>query len=273
MDDLLSNPDIETVFKVEPPITPVPGAYGYAGVFLRNTVTDTVQCHVCGKWFKSVSGHARSAHNLGHKEYKKLFQLPLMLPLVSRSTSAKISSAASKPDRIKQARMWAATGLQKHQRRAKREVFLYAYNNAAFLNKKGICDKQIMRRFLIVADQVGRTPSGLDLRNHDLQLYKQITRRYGGLNKYKLANNFDVNKAPPGKYTDTFLIAYLRNFYKKYKRVPAMSDLDRNGNPSREAYQKHFGSWRRALNMAGFDRKPGSHNASVKPQKRKSPVV
>ena len=50
------------------------GGYGYQGVTLYDELLDRVQCHICGRWFKSIGIHV-SIHDMKAWEYKKRFGL------------------------------------------------------------------------------------------------------------------------------------------------------------------------------------------------------
>lgn len=92
---------IETIFKVEPPLTPSKTEFGYIGVILRDTIEDKIQCHLCGKWFNTLVQHLNKTHKIKCDQYKKEFSLPPNFPLVNREISRKASENASKPENLK----------------------------------------------------------------------------------------------------------------------------------------------------------------------------
>jgi len=58
------------------------------------------------------------------------------------------------------------------------------------------------------------------------------------------------------RMSDEFLINELQRFYNIYDKIPSCTDFDNNTNfPSHKVYQKHFGSWNNAIELAGFRRR------------------
>ena len=86
---LAENENIETLFKVEPPLTSLEneGYFGYMGVILRNKVEDKIQCHLCGNFYEQLSLHVIHQHKIKLLEYRHKFQLPLNFPLCSLKIS------------------------------------------------------------------------------------------------------------------------------------------------------------------------------------------
>lgn len=253
---IFTDENIETLFKVRPPLQQLPeGYFGYAGVLLRNKLEDKLQCHICGKWRKSLSNHVNLAHKILSREYKKKFSLPMAFPLVGRSVSAAHSKRALKPENLE--RLHKVRKPIKVSTRRRKEFMKYAMGNMALLNKRGICEEQIDRRFEIVADIVGREPSTDELREHDGSLWGVIRRKFQTINQYRKRRNLFIRPAYSWKthgMTEQKALACLRKFYQKNKRVPKAKDF-RNGMPTETSIRKKFGSWHRALEMAGFDSK------------------
>lgn len=55
-------------------------------------------------------------------------------------------------------------------------------------------------------------------------------------------------------YTDEELLNYLKGFYEKNKRIPVKRDFINNPEyPGHDTYNKRFGSWNKALILAGID--------------------
>lgn len=250
--------NVETIFKAVPPIQELKDGFGYLGVLLRNTVTDQLQCHICGKWFKGLSNHIIQTHKLLSRDYKIKYGFALTLPLQSRSTLAKHSERARKEKSLehlskvrdlkklsKGRRWWKKHGWENHFKKTE-----------SFKNLNGLCDEQMARRFLNVCDIVGKMASGRDLKKHDEPLLSAINRR-GTLNQFKLKHNFGeiVEKK---LYTDSSILNVLRKFYKDHKRVPCSTDF-RNGNPSDVTIRNHFGSWRNAVELAGIPTMEGRY--------------
>lgn len=55
------------------------------------------------------------------------------------------------------------------------------------------------------------------------------------------------------KYKDDELLGYLLQFWQENGKVPTAKDFDNNPKcPSSSTYQKHFGSWNKAIEIAGL---------------------
>lgn len=243
--------NIETVFKVEPPLTPTKSNFGYQGVLLRDIKEDKIQCHICGKWFKGLNRHILAAHKITTKEYKKEYSLPPNFPLIARSTSSKKSNAS-----INNKNGLAAIKKYSNMKKARqcRTNMKYYYTTEAYKNMHGLCDKQIESRYLIVADIVGNDPSKRDLEKYDSPLLWAMIDKYKSLNNFREAFGFGRrNEKFTKRYTEDMKIAELRKFYNQSGRIPRVSDF-RIRIPSDKAILRHFGSWNRALEMAGFNK-------------------
>lgn len=252
--------NIETLFKVQTPLTPAPSKFGYVGVLLRNKLTDRIQCHICGKWFRFLAPHLKIAHQSSTVEYRKEFSLPINFPLCSRKFSKKRSEniRCSKDHMIMMQKKLAEmrkNGFQRAINKKHKKGLKYYYNTEAHKNKNGFCDEQIRSRYLIVCETLGHEPSHYELRIEDNSLAKKIQYKYKNYSIFR--KKFGYSKPAMRTtlmYTDESLIAVLRAYYKKYGRVPVAKSFYAR-SPSITAFRNHFGSWSRALQSAGFIKK------------------
>lgn len=247
--------DIETVFKVEPPLFEIEGGFGYQGVVLRDRATDKLQCHICGEWFSSLQCHIPQRHKIKVKDYKKLYGLPRRFPLLSRNISKKLSentierikNGTLKPIPHKKGEKWSKRDIKARGNYRKMDFFL---------NQKGLCDYgQIERRFLIVSDIVGREPTTSYIIKYDDKLRNAIYTRFGSLNKFREKMGFNPHYHI--KWTESKLIAEIRKKEKELHRLPTRRDFihPTKSTPSiHNTILSHFGSWNRALHCAGFQR-------------------
>lgn len=247
--NIFENSDIETIFKVEPPLTETKSGFGFDGVILRDKIKDKIQCHICGGWYDFLSIHVNQKHKINSRDYKMKYQLPLGFPLANKRILS-IMSRKSRENKNGLKNLEKRNILKASHSRKKR-MFKYCFSNLSFQNKKGICEKQIMRRFLIVSDIVGRTPSLEDLIEYDHSLWAAIRRRYGTINNFKRKNNFEYQKSYK-EVTESKVIATIRKFYRKNKRIPRINDF-RTGSPCSKTILKIFGSFHKALLMSGFN--------------------
>lgn len=239
--------NIETVFKVVPPIKMLKNGYGFLGVVLRDIIEDKLQCHTCGKWFKALPPHIAKIHGISDREYKIKYGLPLTFPLVARSTSLKLSKASSKPNRLEHLKRISKLVTHRKGRQLLASTS-YGRTSPAALNKRGLCEEQVDSRFLIVADMVGKEPTVKDIKKYDPPVLHAIKSRYGTINIYRKNKGYEI-KNPNAKISDEHLLASLRSTYHKLHKIPRSIDQK---NPGRTVIIKRFGSWNRALVMAGL---------------------
>lgn len=241
--------DIETIFKVEPPLFEIEGGFGYQGVVLRDTASDKLQCHICGEWFTSLSNHVAIAHRIKSREYRIIYGLPLNFPLISRKESGRRSKRCIKnwsDGKYTYIPIWPK-GL------SRKGTFgnTYRVQNSSFLNKHGICEEQMERRFLIVADIIGKEPSTSDLDKHDRALESAIRRKYGNLFNFKKKIGIEHPISRVRRWDDNSLIAILRKKSEELGRIPRWKDLFKS-RPNYSVIREHFGSWSRALTVSGL---------------------
>lgn len=250
----LQGRDIETVFKVVPPLTEIKDGHGYLGVMLRDRASDEVQCHECGKWAKSVGKHSQVAHDVSADEYRYKFGLPLGFPLCARSVSKQSSDRALRLDLAKN-----LTGHRldpKKLNRMGKKQRNYSLACMALKNKRGACPEQIERRYAIVSDMAGKEASLNDILKYDPPLRDIILRRHGTFNKFKKAIGGNITERSKECWEENEIIASLRKYALKNQEVPTSFSIRgkaRSGYPSYNAVRRVFGSWTRALSVAGFD--------------------
>ena len=81
--------EIENLYKegTNAPYSKIGNGFGYYGVFIKDKNSGKVQCHVCGKFFNSVSVHSYAKHKILSNDYKKKYGFHKTFPLVSAQTS------------------------------------------------------------------------------------------------------------------------------------------------------------------------------------------
>jgi len=247
--------NIETIFKVEPPLTPADTNFGYIGVLLRDKIQDKLQCHICGGWFKVLGMHSARAHKTNSASYRDKFSLPKRFPLCSRNFSRAAAKRASTKKHLDFLSKIRKSNFGRVPTKRRSDSMRAYTKTEAYLNTKGLCEKQILSRYLIVADMVGRDPTVAELYKHDCALLSAIQRRYNNsLNNFKRLNNFAINHLSPkeNKCSDIKAIGELKKFYETHKRIPRTRDFKNGRTPTTETIRSIFGSWNRALVSAGL---------------------
>jgi hypothetical protein len=249
IETISSEADIANLYKTSAfgPYTKVEDGYGYRGVLIQHRKSGKIQCHICGKWFNSLGKHSGMKHKTLARDYRIKFGFPLSQPLCSVAVSRKnsVNTRRIKP--------WLKTSAKRivAWNRANRLKRKHYPESEAFLNSRAICDDQLVRRVLAIADVVGRNPSISDLVKHDCKLYPVIHYRYGTWNNFKKKHNLgDIREKAPTYKKDGVLLA-LRRWVEEHKRIPKPKDFA-NTSPRTITVYKHFGSWGRALAVAGI---------------------
>ena len=246
------NENIESIFKAYPPFQKLDKGFGFKGVLLRDTNSDLIQCHVCGQWKSFLPSHICRKHKIRAMDYRVKFGLPMTYPLCSRGYS-NIQSVKARTCEERHAQLDEARRLIKHKKGSGASN-KYSKNSAAWLNKYAICKEQVLRRYIMLADELGKEPSSRDLEKIDYKLLAAILRHYRTFNEFKDENGFEVVKKYP-TYGDDKLIFLLRKFAQENHCMPRaryFNGSNSGGYPSHETYRARFGSWNRAMELAGF---------------------
>lgn len=274
IEKVLTGDDVEiaNLYKTgsHAPYTPLEkGNFGYLGVLLSRKSDGKVQCHVCGKWFDFLSKHITSTHKEFKTlaQYKRKFGFPILFPICSQKYSSSQREGSSTAERMLRIRKLGKNGVFTKQ--TKRSVWrkkalrhsAQAANTPSRLNTLDICRDQTIRRVEVVKKHLGRFPSAAELMKFDSNIWEAIRRRYGTWNKFKSREFKDeplLLPKPLLKYTDDYMLFLLREFRRKNGRNPTSGNHGdfRNATPSLSIYYKRFGSWSRALSLAGLQVNP-----------------
>jgi hypothetical protein len=228
---------------------------GYKGVVLYDEIEKKIQCQECGGWYTSLSNHVINGHGITAREYKKAHNLPIKVPLCSPEYSFIKRKEALK--RSLSGRMGGKKGMKwsKETLEKRRVASKNGKNTVWFKNKFGLCEAQMTYRLSVVQKMSGceKITTG-DIIKYDYKLYSALKEKYGSvLNACDTLEIYSSRKK--WKFLDCDLIAFLRLFVIKNKRIPTYKDLQdkRNCAPAQTSFSNHFGSWNRAKMTAGLD--------------------
>ena len=250
--------EIENLYKTgaNAPYEKILGGFGYHGVLIKEMAPGNIQCHSCGRFFRHLPTHTRQAHGLLADDYRDMYGFSRDTPLVHAELSAKFRKSAIERLRHYKAPLAvlqknAALGRKVMAERRKVRGFQYS---EAKLNERNICPEQVMRRYLVIADFLGHEPSAAELQDNDLAAYKAIHNRFGTLNAFREKYGFQTRKWVGRPLEADAVLLQIRDFCKTNKFVPknySQWDKARNGYCAGKTILNHFGSWNRALVMAG----------------------
>jgi len=232
--------------------------HGYLGVVQYDDTEDKIQCHVCGKWFKSFASHIR-VHQLTAPEYKDKFGLRRTIPLASNGVLNNLREECRKKTGLffnhkrvvyKSGKKWRRPGMTKAWLKARNKAISRARSTMSHKNKYGLCDLQMKARYAVVKNIVGGTPTTLDLKKYDYPLMIRAYRQFGDINTFrKWVGDNPIKRGELLIIPDIDLISKLRKFAKENHRIPVAGDFTNTAT-----YISHFGSWSNALQMAGFSK-------------------
>lgn len=236
----------------------VPRGHGFLGVIMYDDANNLCQCHVCGKWFRSVGQHANMKHQLQADDYKIKYGMTLKAPLCGID----LSRTKSKNSRLAYERGELAIDKLTAQNRKRVKFQRPRQSGIASLQKQnehGLCSLQIRARYEVLKKVVGRDPSYGDYLKHDHRLLQSgIRPRHGNLNNFRKfikerpKQSVDFTRLP-----DIDLIASLRRArVLNHGKTPSSQDARKHRKILKlrnvKTYYRHFGSWNGALSAAGL---------------------
>lgn len=119
----------------------------------------------------------------------------------------------------------------------------------------GLCSLQIIERLIRISKKLGRQPYTHEMiGDRGTNIRGAIIRNFGSVAEVRriLAMQGYVYQSRYGRktFTDQQLLGSLKKFAEVYKRRPSYSDIARGILYSKSTYEKRFGSWRKAKELA-----------------------
>lgn len=244
----MMEPIIRSLNPAAKPYIPVKEGFGYMGVILWNSMSDQVQCHICGWWFGHLGKHLVSMHKINSRKYKTKFGLQQSCGLQSKERKKNLIAFGYKAQRftskdslkrIEHARSFLKPKHYKHFR-----------SNAAFQNKYRLSEDHLHERYKEVMKIVRREPSIAECEMHDSALVPLIKRRWKTMNEFRLRYGYAVN--PYTTWTRGQIVNVLRQFAKDNGFLPRGKHFKPPVRPSDVTIRTRFGSWKKALEAAGL---------------------
>lgn len=166
--------------KYIPPFEKNDTGFGFKGVVIEDFKSGKIQCSICGEWFEQLVQHLQAKHNIDCKEYKRRFGL-------LQSTALK-----SKQMRLKQSAIMIKLRKENKSNRYKFERHNHQAGNrkgtirgVESKNKYGVCDLQIMQKVIELKEELGKTPTLVDLKErYGGGFLFHLHKRYGSYVKY-----------------------------------------------------------------------------------------
>jgi hypothetical protein len=259
IEEISSFEEIENLYKngSNAPYRTLPNGMPF-GALVSIKPEGKILCHICTKPFEFLSRHVPK-HKISAQDYKEKFGFPKSYPLCSVKISEVNRQAMEK--RIEALKTGGRhRPFKKGNRLYKKRKRFSAWGYLSKQNEKNSCKDQLYRQYLIVCDSLGKTASQADLKKiGEFKLKNGIMTRFGTFNKFK--SEYKVGNIIPFRKprNSDILLSQLRKFAKENNRMPKSMDFRNPTNRAKgyadaSTYVNHFGSWNRAIHMAGFSR-------------------
>lgn len=249
------------LYKGEPPFMNYTKGFGYLGVILQDKTTGKIQCHLCGKLFKSVSKHIWHKHEINDFEYKLDVGLNNTTPLVCESTSKKHRDYYLENKKVIERTLRKNNKIIYEKKLIKVRQNIGRKCRVQQKNLFGTCDLQAKEMFWAEFRKLGKIPTTDEMTGSlkhivftRFQTYNEALKTWGvteeNIKKYKEENNkkiYEIRKSKNffPKYDKQIIIEQNINFHKTHGRLPTWEEGRRIGFPSREVYLRCFGTKRK----------------------------
>lgn len=248
--------DLVPVQNYEGPLVEISYGFGYYSRLMSTRDGSQIQCAICGELFVTLQNHVEHTHDMSLADYRKEFEFASNTPLVAPNYLKKLRvgvknlSFLTKEQRRKLIRKAYLANIRKNGKKA----FSHPISPETKL-KRGIAAVQLLGRVKKCADELGFTPLKSQFIDWcGTQKYiKGIYREYGTWKKCLQVAKIPLRtpKSKEARYTRTELIKFLKDFKKKYSRVPIGRDFG-TLLPPEAAFRYHFGSIFKARTAAGM---------------------
>jgi hypothetical protein len=134
------------------------------------------------------------------------------------------------------------------------EIINYKYYTSLIRTMKKYTKEQLIFFLKSFSKELSRTPTCKDInKSGKYPSSKTYINRFSSWNSALVKAGLTINSRK--EYTEEELADTLRQLYKELGRAPMSTDLPgREWCASYSTYQKHFGSWEKALGNAGISR-------------------
>lgn len=243
--------------NMKEPLMPAPsGSYGYLGVILYNKSKDKIQCHVCGKFYRALSGSGHlKLHEMSNDEYKEKFEIDRTVALCAEGTREKHLNALLMREDYQDGTVLKKLNKytkSKNANEQRKKTNLGKKRRIYAKNKTGHCPEQLLDKIKQLHAKLGYVPNGEDFkREHTGKYISSIIQTFGSYNKAIEKCGFEIPDKFRNSYKRDDLINYLKDFYKRFGRTASNTDFKRGYLPSIKVYIRVFGSLNNARIEAG----------------------
>lgn len=229
--------------------------HGYYGVVMYSRDRKMIQCHICGKMYRSLGSHVLGAHGVTVDKYREDFDLAASTKLIGEETRDMFVDSYNQTKR-KYLKGW----LEKDPEERRQQIILANKNRVGskmrleIKNKRGSCPDQLLDKIRKLKRKLGKVPSVKDFkREYNQKFVGTIYYTFGSWGEAcKLAGLKSQKAQHADRYSRKNLIRYMQDFYKRNNRTPTNSDMERGLLPSANTYRRKFGQLNQARYEAGI---------------------
>lgn len=237
------------LYNYKEPFMPVEKGYGFMGVLMHDAEEQLIQCHLCGKWFRTLNNHIATHGFANASHYKNEYGLSQSTALLCEDMRNRFIEVGKESIKIFKGKIPGGGFKKGNGREAGSSKSLEKRNN------RGTCPLQLLDKLDKIKNQIGHVPSFTEV--HTLKelkgnkfsgagLTRSLDYVYGSWdNAVSQLHWTGVNKLKKHVYTRQSLKESFKDFVKKNKRFPSESDCRRGTFPSKTVFNKHFGSIRK----------------------------
>ena len=231
--------------------------FGFYGVLTSSENGEFVQCHVCGKWLRTLANSHLKKHELTQSEYKKEFKLASSTKLVSRKYSAALArrfneTARKNPRFLKNLKKTTKENIRKLIQSNKDRKG--SKQSLETKNKRGTCRMQLIEKIKEVAEHYDtKTPKRKMF--YDYYKSKYINAVYSEFGSWtdavKAAGMTVSNPSHEPKWSKEKIIESFKKYYKTYKKTVEHHELKKYPElPSNNSVVKYIGGLNQARWLA-----------------------
>lgn len=232
----IANPDEVMFYGYKEPLKKFQGGFGYHGVLTYSKDKGKVQCHICGRLFKSLSNHITRCHGLTAKEYKFKTGLAQTTALISEETREKmlLRPRGCNDEQLRKVQKDYIKSGKRHKKIGKPLAL-------EIKNKRGTCPDQLLDIIDKTIKSYGRVPTVKEfLSFHNGKFLASIEKTYGSWGRALKKMNQRPRGETKQKHTKDDLIEAIKNFYEVNNRTPRWSDFNRGLLPPASSYYRDF---------------------------------
>jgi predicted transcriptional regulator len=268
MKDLKKDTQFLTLKHYKEPLLKVEkrNGHGYYGAISITMDGEKMQCHVCGDLFSSVQAHAWQRHNLTADQYREKYKLAHETGLISEAERDRrkfktLEWLGKQTEEDKAEFLQKAKERYQAYLRNKRGKRIQPKITLETKNKRGTCPDQLLAKIKECKKALGEVPSKIQFIEYcgSQRFVHLIYKTYGSwsnalkmLGMQPKQSKIEENQTKP-RYTNEELLEYITIFFQENGKVPTYTDCKRGLLPSYDIYERRFGSFPKAREIAGLE--------------------